>query len=477
MFDSPCISASLFGDPDCPFPRVWRPQNSTSPELPQPSYNQYQWRKREMEMFLHFGVNTYTGREWGLGDEDPNIFQPKLLNTTQWVETAKNAGFGGMILVSKHHDGFMLFPNSYTKHTVASSSWRQGKGDVVADFVSSCKQLDMGISFYLSPWDRNFFNMTWKPEYNQFYENTFQVLSSSYGKFGEIWWDGANAVPNRTHLYDWHTWMDILNKNQPEAVGGGCGGVGGVRDCGPDTVWVGNEGGKGNEEQWGFSKSSVEFPSSDPDTLVWGDVFCDVSIRPGWFYHEKENNKLKTLKQLVEIYFRSVGWNCMLQLNVPPNKDGLLENGDVLRIKEFGTYIKNTFSQDFALNGHATATSVMCGSSAEYAVDGLDTYWIPDYNVSKASLTVRLLKPMKTNVVMMQEHIPSGQVISSYTVEIQSVGKTDWTQVAKGTTIGYKKLNRFPDIIASSVRFSIKATKYDYGFALQALGLFYAKPL
>jgi alpha-L-fucosidase len=431
-----------------------------------------------MEMFLHFGVNTYTDREWGLGNEDPNIFQPLKLDTSQWVRTAQLGGFKSMILVAKHHDGFMLFPTNYTTHSVVSSSWRGGKGDVAKDFTIACQAQGMQAAFYLSPWDRNFFNMTWKPAYNQFYENTLQVLTTAYGQFTEIWWDGANAVPNTTHLYDWTTWYKILNKNQPDAVGGGCGGEAGVRDCGPDTVWVGNEDGQGKLESWSFSSPSVEFPATDPTTLVWGGYFCDVSIRPGWFWHHEENDKLKTLAQLVDIYFNSVGRNCVLQLNVPPNQDGLIEAGDVQRVTEFGAYINQTFAKSFAYHGNATATSVMCGSSPSFAVDGLqDTFWLTDIGVSVASLTVKLLAPSKSNVVAIQEHIALGQYVNKYSVEIQVLNGSDWIQVANGTTIGYKKLDRFDAVMVSAVRLNILSTLYGINPAIELLGLYYAPAL
>ena len=309
------------------------------PTLPKPSARQLHWQRKELIMFLHFGVNTYTGREWGLGNEDPNIFQPVDLNTTQWVETAKNAGFKEMILVAKHHDGFFLYPNPYTNHSVQYSSWRGGKGDVAADFVKSCSQLDMEPAFYLSPWDRHYYNMTWKPSYNQFYAQTEQWLCEKYEQFYELWWDGANAVPNRTVLYDWKTFLDILRTNQPNAVGGGCGGTHGVPDCGPDTAWIGNEGGSAPEETWSWHQASIEFPTAN-NTPVWGPYFCDVSIRPGWFYHPEQDNQVKSLSKLMDIYFASVGHNCNLQLNVPPNKQGLLAPGDVQRVGEFGAYVK-----------------------------------------------------------------------------------------------------------------------------------------
>ena len=307
--------------------------------IPRPSPRQLHWQRKELLMFLHFGVNTYTNREWGLGNENPNIFQPVDLNTTQWVDTATRAGFKEMILVVKHHDGFFLYPNPYTNHTVQYSSWRDYKGDVAADFVKSCAELGMDPAFYLSPWDRNYYNMTWKPSYNSFYEKTEEWLVTHYGQFYELWWDGANAVPNRTHLYEWDKFLDILRTHQPNAVGGGCGGTGGVYDCGPDTAWIKNENGLAPETVWSWHAASVEFP--DPNNQpVYGPYFCDVSIRPGWFYHESQNNQLKTLQQLLNIYYASVGRNCNLQLNVPPNKKGLLEDGDVQRVLEFGAYLK-----------------------------------------------------------------------------------------------------------------------------------------
>jgi len=391
------------------------------------------------------------------------------------VETAKFGGFGAVILVAKHHDGFMLYPNSFTKHTVASSSWRGGQGDVVKEFAESCKAMKMNAAFYLSPWDRNYYNMTWNASYNGFYANTLQVLATAYGDWTEIWWDGANAQPHMTHYYDWKTWMAVVNKNQGDAVGGGCGGDNDVRDCGPDTVWIGNEEGIGKQASWSFSSASIEFPSSDP---VWGGYFCDVSIRPGWFWHESENNKLKTLAELVEIYFASVGRNCMLQLNVPPNRDGLLESGDVALVKEFGNYVKQTFKHSFAFHGNATATSSRCGAPPSSAVDGSeDTFWMPGIGVANASLTVVLLSPAQANAVAIQEHISLGQVVTVWSVEIQSVDSAEWKVVARGATIGFKKLDRFPTVTAKAIRLNIIGTLQDESPAIELLGLYFAAPL
>eukprot|EP00117_Sycon_ciliatum_P016245 scpid57451/ scgid15761/ Alpha-L-fucosidase 1; Alpha-1,3/4-fucosidase; Alpha-L-fucoside fucohydrolase len=463
---------------------------SLAASIPRPSERQLHWQRKELIMFLHFGVNTYTGREWGLGNENPNIFQPVDLNTTQWVDAAKRAGFKEMILVVKHHDGFFLFPNPYTNHTVQYSSWRDYKGDVAADFVKSCHDLGMDPAFYLSPWDRNYYNMTWKPSYNAFYEKTEQWLVTHYGQFYELWWDGANAVANRSVLYEWDKWLDILRSSQPSAVGGGCGGTGGVFDCGPDTAWIGNEGGKAPETVWSWHTASIEFPTADK-APVYGPYFCDVSIRPGWFWHENQNNQLKTLSQLVDIYFQSVGHNCNLQLNVPPNKSGLLQDGDVARLLEFGEYISAMYETDFAAGGNATTSSAVAGHPGKAVVDpDVDTYWQTEAEDKDMTITLELTgqangadnsaaAPTVFNVVMLQEYLPEGQRVAQHIVDISNDGK-GWTTVGLGTTIGNKRLYRLnaDTAVPKMLRLRVMATSGSVGSpAISRFGLFKAGPL
>ncbi|KAK8806998.1 hypothetical protein WA158_003757, partial [Blastocystis sp. Blastoise] len=423
--------------------------------VPIPTENQIRWHKREIVAFYHFGVNTYTGAEWGTGGEDPNIFQPNKLNTTQWIEATKKIGATEHILVTKHHDGFFLFPNQFTNHTVASSSWRQGKGDVVKEFVKSCRELGVMPSFYLSPWDRNFYNMTWKPEYNEFYKNTLQVLLTNYGPFYSMWWDGANAQPGMTHYYEWKQWYDLIKKIQPQVLGGGCGGDSkGIYDCGPDISWGWTESGLGDETCWNSHAASVEFPE---DHDVYAPLYLDVSIRPGWFYHA--NEQPKTLSQLVNIYFKSVGRNYQLQLNVPPTKDGLLDDRDVKVLEEFGNWIDNSFKVDEAHKAASiTASSTLVGTLPENIVnDDEYIYWSPVAEDKDKYIQLDFETEVSFNAIMAQEFIRSGQRISEWYVEI--VDGDHYNELAKGTTMGYKRILPLEKTVSTkSIRVHIVST-------------------
>nr|UYI58631.1 alpha-L-fucosidase [Blastocystis sp.] len=438
-------------------------------DLPYPTEEQAQWLERGIAGFIHFGVNTYTGKEWGDGTEDPKIFNPVKLNTTQWIEAFRSIGAEEVILVAKHHDGFMLFPSAYSNHTVAYSTWRDGKGDVVREFVQSCRALGTKASLYLSPWDRFFYNMTWRPEYNEYYSHTLEELTTRYGPIYELWWDGANAQQHMTHLYDWQGWYKIIKRNQPQCLGGGCGGdEAGIFDCGPDTAWGQTESGLGKEENWNFHTPSVEFPGKE---LVFSPLFLDVSIRPGWFYHANESPK--TLKELVHIYFRSVGLNYQLQLNVPPTPEGLFDPRDVAVMKEFGAYIEEVFAHDEARKAvDAVASSFTPGYPAINVVgDDKFIYWTPAQGEASGYIELVFEEPVHFNVVMMQEFIRHGQRVSHYSVAVKEGDQ--WVEVAKGTTIGVKKMNVLDGTFYTDrVRVTIEDTWEDYPPEITRIGLF-----
>lgn len=351
---------------------------------------------------------------------------------------------------------------------MVSSSWRDGKGDVVRDFVNSCRELGALPSFYLSPWDRYFYNMTWKPEYNEYYANTLEVLTSRYGPIYELWWDGANAQPHMTHYYDWQGWYKILKHNQPQCLGGGCGGDDGGFDCGPDISWGRTETGMGNEENWLFHEPSVEFPGEE---LVFAPLYLDVSIRPGWFYHA--NQKPKSLKELVHIYFSSVGLNYQLQLNVPPNRDGLFDEEDVQRLAEFGAYIRETFSKDEAWKAVSADASSFAAGYPPINVVANDKYlyWKPANEEASGTIELFFEEPVTFNVVMTQEFIRHGQKVSHYVISIKE--GDEWVDVAKGTTIGVKKLNVLDGPrTTTGVRLTIVDTWNDYVPEISRIGLF-----
>jgi alpha-L-fucosidase len=297
------------------------------PLLPIPTARQMEWQRSELVMFLHFGVNTFTDREWGQGTESPAIFNPVKLDAQQWARAAKNGGFQTLILTAKHHDGFCLWPSRYTNHSVKSSPWRNGQGDVVAELSKACKKFGLKMGLYLSPWDRHEPSYGQGMAYNQHYLGQLYELLTHYGFIHEIWFDGAcGEGPNgKKQVYDFPVFWALVRQWQPEAVM--------FSDAGPDIRWIGNENGHAGETCWSMmDKSRVVIGGGDVAYLNSGDATgtdwipgeCDVSIRKGWFWHPDQ--KPKSVDELLDIYFKSVGRNGVLLLNIPPNRDGLLDD-------------------------------------------------------------------------------------------------------------------------------------------------------
>ena len=414
--------------------------------LVKPTLQQLAWQEAELTMFLHFGVNTFTDREWGEGTEDPAIFNPSHLDARQWVQVAKDAGFKYMILTAKHHDGFCLFPSKYTEHSVKNSRWKDGKGDVVRELADACREAGLKLGLYLSPWDRHEPAYGNSPVYNQYFKNQLTELLTNYGEVAEVWFDGAcGEGPNgKRQQYDWPGYYEVIRKLQPKAV---------IAISGPDIRWVGNENGVARETEWSVQDAN---PTMHPgvEGKVWYPAECDVSIRPGWFWHASQDDKVKSLEHLLDIYYKSVGRNSVLLLNVPPNDRGLLSESDVQRLQEFRSVLDQTFAVDFAEGKPASADSVQDGCSAYKAVDGQkDSYWTPAGNLTTGTLEIDLNESVTFNVSMIKEYIPFGQRVEEYSIEVWD-GR-DWETIASGTTIGHKKLDRFPDTIASKVRLTI----------------------
>lgn len=410
---------------------------------PIPTASQLAWHDAELSMFVHFGMNTFTDHEWGDGTEDPRLFNPARLDCRQWVACAKDAGFRYVILTAKHHDGFCLWPSRYTDHCVRNSPWRGGHGDVVREFAAACHEAGVKMGLYLSPWDRNSRYYGDSPTYNRYYVGQLTELLTRYGDVAEVWFDGAcGEGPNgRKQEYDWPAFFGAVRRLQPGAVMFG----------GPDLRWVGNEDGYAAETEWCVR---------DPDPVahagakgkVWYPAECDTSIRPGWFWHAAEDSKVKTLPHLMDIYYRSVGRNCVLLLNVPPNRDGLFSAPDVQRLKEFRACLNRSFRADLALHRSATADSFRDDGPAAFAVDGRpDTCWRADR--VPATLEVDLGRPVTFNVAMTMEFIQEGQYVSGYQIAAFTGGQ--WQEVSHGTTIGHKKLDRFTPVTASRVRLRV----------------------
>jgi alpha-L-fucosidase len=396
--------------------------------LPLPSAPQLAWQREELAIFLHFGVNTFTDREWGDGRESPTIFDPTHLDARQWARTARSAGFRAMVLTAKHHDGFCLWPTATTRHSVASSPWRGGGGDLVREFVDACAAEGLRAGLYLSPWDRNHPTYGDTPAYNDVYAAQLTELLTRYGRIAEVWFDGANGEgPNgRRQEYDWPRVFGLVRRLQPEAVI--------FSDAGPDVRWCGNERGVAGDPNWSMvNPNVVSFPGQSgsgveaalqhghQDGTVWRPAEVDVSIRPGWFYHPAQDARVRTVENLVQLYFTSVGRNSKLLLNVPPTRDGLIHEIDAARLVGFRERREALFGEPLALRRADFRPPAPGATGAEWELGG----------------------PGAPRIARLAEDITRGQRVAAYRLEGLEAGQ--WRQLAAGTTIGYAKLDRIPE--------------------------------
>ncbi len=405
---------------------------------PRPTPPQLAWQRDELAVFVHFGVNTFTDREWGDGTESPSIFTPTRLDARQWVRAAKAAGAKSMVLTAKHHDGFCLWPTATTTHSVASSPWRNGTGDVVREFVDACRIEGVKPGLYCSPWDRNHPTYGDSARYNDVYMAQLTELLTRYGALHEVWFDGANGEgPNgKRQTYDWPRTWALVRKLQPDAIM--------FSDAGPDVRWIGNERGVAGETHWstirpesvpyiGASGDDViaSLQHGHPDGLVWRPSETDVSIRPGWFYHPAEDAKVKSVEDLVQLYFTSVGRNSKLLLNVPPTRDGLLHDVDVARLAGMRASLSSLFAHPLAVR------------NSTWRADG-----------ARAGVrTMQLRAPQSLSLLDLREPISQGQRVTSWSV---STTGSNAQVLASGTTIGHRQLRRIPSITVSSLTLRVE---------------------
>ncbi len=426
-----------------------------------PSEAQVEWQKMETNMFVHFGPNTFTSAEWGDGKESADVFAPSDLDCRQWAATARAAGMKGIIITAKHHDGFCLWPNPVCGHTVAQSSWRDGRGDVLKELSDACREYGLEFGVYVSPWDRNDPHYG-TPEYNDVFRATLESALGSYGPVFEQWFDGAcGEGPNgKRQVYDWPLFNSTVYKMQPDAVI--------FSNVGPGCRWVGNEYGSAGRTCWGTMNIGGLTPGSPADCGLlntgeaggekWVAAETDVSIRPGWFYRDSENDKVKSLQQLLKIYYESVGRNSLLLLNVPADKRGHIHEIDSTRLMEFKAAVDGIFGVDFAAGASAAADNVRGGSrrfaAANILDDDYDSYWAVDDGVLAPQVTVALDGPKTFNCVMIQEYIPLGQRITDFNVEALGTDGV-WRTIARETTVGYKRLIPVPVTEAVAIRINI----------------------
>jgi alpha-L-fucosidase len=440
---------------------------------PLPSEAQLRWHEMEFYAFVHFNMNTFTGKEWGTGGESPEQFNPTDLDCRQWAKTFKEAGMKGIILTAKHHDGFCLWPTKTTEHSVKNSPWKNGKGDVVKELSEACKEYGLKFGVYLSPWDRNNANYG-RPEYIDVFRGQLRELLTNYGDIFEVWFDGANGgsgyygganetrkIDGRSY-YGWNETWAIVNELQPDAMIFG--------DGGPGIRWVGTEAGWANKTNWCLLRRDEVWPgwprykelrSGHEDGTHWVPAEVDVSIRPGWYYHKSEDHKVKSLSHLLDIYYHSVGRNATLLLNVPPDRRGLIHENDVKALLEFSKTLKLDFANELAKGQKTSATNVRDNSdkfSASKVNDcDKESYWATDDGVTDAALTIEFDKTIEFNRFLVQEYIRLGQRVKEFTVEAYVNGA--WKLLAEETTIGYKRILRLPLTKTNKIRMHIKDAK------------------
>ncbi|MDR0758182.1 MAG: alpha-L-fucosidase [Tannerella sp.] len=438
--------------------------------LPVPNENQLAWHEREQYAFIHFTVNTFTDKEWGYGDEDPAIFNPTAFDAGQWASVISRAGLKGIILTCKHHDGFCLWPSAYTEHSVKNSPFRDGRGDMVKEVADACRKYGLFFGVYLSPWDRNFAQYA-SPEYIAYYRNQLTELLGNYGEISEVWFDGANGgdgyyggaremrkIDNRTY-YDWPNTHAIVRKLAPRAVM--------FSDGGPDIRWCGNESGFVGDPNWCLIYGDTLYAGKpninrllnhgSEDGNVWLPAEVDVSIRPGWFYHTREDDRVRTPENLMKLYLESVGRGANLLLNLPPDRRGLIHENDAKALLEWKQLKDATFARNMAAGSKATADTHR-GNSKLYAAANVtdgdrDTYWATDDPVKSGSLEIDLGQTQKVAYILIQEYIRLGQRVKAFDVETWN--GSAWVKAASGTTVGYKRILPIDPVETSKVRIRI----------------------
>jgi len=433
--------------------------STPSPVQPTPSPAQLAWQELEYYAFVHFGMNTFTDHEWGEGRAHPDNFNPTALDCRQWARVVKAAGMKGIIITAKHHDGFCLWPSSTTTYSVKISKWRDGRGDVLKELSEACKEYGLKFGVYISPWDRNH-PLYGTPRYNRVFKDQWREVLGQYGEVFESWLDGANDGKKRM-VYDFNGFFETIKNLQPNTVI--------FSDAGPDIRWVGNERGFAGETNWSPRNNEKTFPGfvdektlnvGDENGTVWLPAECDVSIRPGWFYHANEDEKLKSVEQLMNIYYGSVGRNANLLLNIGVDRRGLVNENDERRLMEFKRARDEALKNNLA-KGKVKASNVRGNDarfSAEKTIDGkATTYWATDDSVTSASIELDFGRETEFNTFLAQESVALGQRVKKFSLEIWN--GAGWEIVARHTTVGHKRILRFNTVKTLKLKFNIEDAK------------------
>ena len=432
-----------------------------------PSERQLTYEKMEFFCFIHFTVNTFTGSEWGDGKEDVSIFNPTELDARQWVKTAKDAGMKGLILTCKHHDGFCLWPSKYTEHSVKNSPYKNGNGDIVREVSEVCKEFGLKFGVYLSPWDRNNSSYGKGKKYDDYYVNQLTELLTEYGELYTIWLDGAcgEGANGKVQKYDWNRYYKVMRELQPNAV---------ISISGPDVRWSGNEAGEVRESEWSVVAKDMTDPSitaelsqhedneefrdrpldetqsdlgsrerlKNEKELVWYPAETDVSIRPGWFYHEEEDDKVRSFENLKDIYLKSVGGNTTLLLNIPPMKNGKIHEKDMAILKRLGEFINDTFKNNLLKNALITTVPEHdCrGNSPDMMrTDDYNTYFMNKEGENKLLIEIKFDECKKLKYLVLKEAITFSQRVEKFNVYFNDESGNK-IKIFEGTTIGYKRI-------------------------------------
>ena len=451
-----------------------QPVTPPAPLLPIPTDRQLAWHELEQYAFIHFTTNTFTGKEWGYGDESPEVFNPSAMDVNQWIKVVKAAGLKGIVLTCKHHDGFCLWPSKYTEHSVKNSKWKGGKGNVVKEVADACHKNGLKFGVYLSPWDRNRSDYG-SPSYIDYYRNQLNELFTLYGPVFEMWFDGANGGDgfyggarekrkiNAAAYYNWPITLNLVRKMEPNIIF--------FSDAGPDIRWCGNESGFAGETNWStISTDSIYAGKHGIEKLLnsgqengknFVPAEVDVSIRPGWFYHAEEDSKVKTPEKLFEIYLSSVGRGANLILNIPPDRRGLFHENDVKALLGWRKMIDEAFKTNLALNSQVKADTYR-GNSKLYGAENVndsnkETYWATNDEIKTGTLIFSLGSRKLVNFVTIQEYIKLGQRVKDFTVSVWNNNR--WEEVSTGSTIGYKRIIRIKPTETEKVKITILSSK------------------
>ena len=450
-----------------------------APILPLPSARQLAWQEMEFTGFIHFGPNTFTDKEWGHGDEPAEVFDPSALDATQWVRVMKDAGIKGVVITAKHHDGFCNWPTKLSAHSVASSPWKAGRGDVLRELSDACHAGGLKFGVYLSPWDRNNPQYGTGESYNEYFRAQLREVLSNYGPIFEVWFDGAcgEGANGKRQVYDFPSFHALVRELQPNAVM--------FSDVGPDIRWVGNEQGWAGETCWSMltalghgigndnPPSTKSLNEGDEAGESWIPAECDVSIRPGWFYHAHEDDKVKTSAQLFDLWERSVGHNANFHLNFPVDRRGLIHSNDVNAVVGMRALINRTYGEGTDLargavthatnqRGDSALRATTTYSSARLTDGDSATYWATDDDVRVATVEIELDATKPFDRVVLAEPIKLGQRVRAFRISIPAPNgaKTgEWTTLAEGTTVGHKRIVRVAESTATRVRIEILAAR------------------